>query len=526
MNEKFRRILEEKLEGYREGAPGEIQAYCPFPHAGGTSDSEGGSRSFSTNYEKETWRCFSCGKRGNGWELASHVLNISIAEAKKELGHRAPKVREVPNEEVIAAHDFLLDNKEILQILEDRGINKDSVYEHQLGYQPSDHRLWIPIRDEWSRVINVRRHTIDKSVRVKKKFQKTIGYGQGFNKAVLFPVDEKFDELEEIYLCEGEMDCILARQLGLSAFTVTGGAGSWDYKLNKLLAGKKVWIVYDCDPAGNRGALTVAKAMYPAAQELRIVNLDLEAPAKDLTDFFIEKGHTIDELEALVAGTDTFYQSENPSIKDDKAIDTNLAHASSAELYGKKICLTAIVAGKNLAPYIYPKHMRVTCDQNRGKTCGACGLARHNGDATLTVSEYDSDILNFIKVDDKEQRKEIARRLDIVHCNIWKFSIEEAGNIEEIRLIPELSYNNGSSEYVMRVGYYVGHGIRANASYTFVGIAGAEPATQHSVPIFANADAVKGSLEQFEMTEEIIDMLRVFKIEGSNESSGDSVETT
>lgn len=510
MSDKLNDLLEAHLDGYRKGVPGEIQGFCPFPHAKG-SDAEGGTRSLGINIEKGVFNCFSCQRKGNDAKLIAQLLNIPYLDAKKLLGHGPSKVaKEVPIEAVREAHAALLNNPDMLRFLfEKRGLTKDAVLEYQLGYKLNEKRLWIPVRDDWGRVVDVRRHLLDKT----RGEPKSLPYAKAATRLFLF---NDLHQEEEIIICEGELDALCARVQGFKACSVTGtGAGGWNNTFNRDFAGKRVAIIYDCDDAGRRGAIKVATLLHNAATEVKIVNLGLDGgDMKDITDYFVQSGGTADALRILIDDTLTF----SPDTKVDPVLSTpateiDLANSSLASLYGKPIRLKAIVAGKDLAPFVFPRKLTANCPMSRGPNiCGVCGLAQYDGVRPLEISVNDDSVLKFINCEDTDQRSEISKRLGVSRCGLWSFTIEEAANMEELRLIPVIDYSAENSEYVIRRAFFLGHGIRSNATYEFDGTSGADPKSQQAVCILRDARAVQGSLDNYVLSDEILEQLQIFKV--------------
>ena len=108
----------------------------------------------------------------------------------------------------------------------------------------------------------------------------------------------------DVVLCEGEWDLMTAFDHGFTwAATHTAGAGTWLPQWTPTFAGKHVWICYDRDPPGMRGAARVARALWPVAATVRIVDLPLPgtSDAKDLSDFF-RLGGTEHGFEHLIRG--------------------------------------------------------------------------------------------------------------------------------------------------------------------------------------------------------------------------------
>ncbi len=112
----------------------------------------------------------------------------------------------------------------------------------------------------------------------------------------------------DLLLCEGEWDLFCAFDHGFTwAVTHTAGAGTWLPAWTPLFAGKRVWICYDRDVIGMRGAARVARALWPVASTVRLVDLPLPGipDAKDLSDFF-RCGGTADAFRDLLKGARSY----------------------------------------------------------------------------------------------------------------------------------------------------------------------------------------------------------------------------
>ncbi len=108
----------------------------------------------------------------------------------------------------------------------------------------------------------------------------------------------------DILLCEGEWDCLCAFDHGFKhAATHTAGAGNWLLEWTPMFKGKCVWICYDRDAIGMKGAARVARALWPVAASVRMVDLPLPGTpeAKDVSDFF-RFGGTAKDFQKLLDG--------------------------------------------------------------------------------------------------------------------------------------------------------------------------------------------------------------------------------
>lgn len=105
---------------------------------------------------------------------------------------------------------------------------------------------------------------------------------------------------ETVYAVEGEKDADALHAAGLLATTNSGGAGKWRESHSESLRGRGVVIVPDNDAPGQEHAAQVARALDGIATTIKIVELPAVPEKGDISDW-LNAGHTIEELDALVA---------------------------------------------------------------------------------------------------------------------------------------------------------------------------------------------------------------------------------
>lgn len=101
-----------------------------------------------------------------------------------------------------------------------------------------------------------------------------------------------------VIICEGEFDRLVLEANGFIAVTSTGGAATFTEEWAVEFAGiSEVYICYDQDSAGRRGALKVG-LMIPHA---KLVTLPAEVgDGGDVTDYFVRLGKTREDLITLL----------------------------------------------------------------------------------------------------------------------------------------------------------------------------------------------------------------------------------
>jgi len=198
-----------------------------------------------------------------------------------------------------------------------------------------------------------------------------ISYQTGYGTARLYPIQNL--EKDEVLLCEGEMDCLLANQIGYNAITTTGGANTWKRQWNADFRNKTVYICYDIDEAGNQGAKKVAEELLQVTDKVKIIHLPIvDPPDGDITDYFVALGHSREDLDEVIDRTPwyaapTVEPEYRPQIHQGNGDILHLSEASEARFINQQICTDVVVSGKDTAPFGYPKHIRAHCTPSTAK---------------------------------------------------------------------------------------------------------------------------------------------------------------
>ena len=94
-----------------------------------------------------------------------------------------------------------------------------------------------------------------------------------------------------IIIVEGELDVLRLESVGLWAVSSTGGAGSFKDEWLPIFTGKNIFICYDNDDAGMKGA-TKLLTKLPA----RLVIIPRQEGIKDITDYLQKPEHRLSSL--------------------------------------------------------------------------------------------------------------------------------------------------------------------------------------------------------------------------------------
>ncbi len=268
---------------------------------------------FSVNVETGQFKCFysGCAVEGDVFDFLMKLKNLTFPEAKKKLEkyeiyplrddpspHKKESKKEKPSlpDYQIRGYCKALTGEGLKFLRDVRGLSGEVIDKYRLGYYKTKKRFAIPVI-QGDRCVNIRLYSPDKEPKILP-----ISSGRSIQ---LYPEEQL--QNKEVWLCEGEFDALCGISHGLNCITVTGGAGSWRKEFTSLFQNKRVYIVYDCDEGGRKGAERVAEILSRVA-EVRIIDLGL-GDGEDLTDWFVTYGKSKEELLELIEKT-TVYLGE------------------------------------------------------------------------------------------------------------------------------------------------------------------------------------------------------------------------
>lgn len=168
---------------------------------------------------------------------------------------------------------------------EARGLNDSTIKMFQLGW--TGEYFAIPLfKDGIFKNFQLRRDYPEKRIR----YLYRLGERYFFNEDIF-----RLFDFDEVIITEGPVDCMRLFQEGFYAVSHTMGAFGWDLRWNPLFDRiKRIYVLYDNDPAGLYGAINLAKHL--GEWRTRIYTFwDFDKRGYDVVDFFND-GYTSNDL--------------------------------------------------------------------------------------------------------------------------------------------------------------------------------------------------------------------------------------
>lgn len=256
---------------------------------------------FYINQESGMWDCKRCSAKGNWNQFRAHYGDDPTL-LPEQTGDRPKVEREYRALDYQQARNYastlwsgLGDSAKYLEYLkEKRGLKDDTLKHFKVGL--SGKNIAIPIFDAADMLINIR-YRVDPYDTERDDYRYFTEKGC---KSILFNEKVFKDSPREVYLTEGEFDAMSLWQAGIkNVLSVTNGAGYWGADwADKFKDVKRIYICYDNDDAGKKGALMAAEEL--GKDRCRIVELPLPDGVKkfDVTDFFVAGG-TADDFKKM-----------------------------------------------------------------------------------------------------------------------------------------------------------------------------------------------------------------------------------
>jgi hypothetical protein len=473
------------------------------------------SPSAGYNFAKGVWHCVGkCDNRGQiktivrkvrTGELPSNVISLQGKGSKaEEPDTRTP----LPDDAQITRwHKQLLASEPLLKYLrEKRGIHDIKILNQlRIGYDRRSQRFTIPIFDETGELVNVRMYKRN----AKTSSFKMISWGPGWGEARVFGLDTVAAN-DDVLMCEGEWDRIVALQNGLPAVTHTGGAKVFKPEWAKFFKGKRVYFAYDEDESGRLGAQKASRILEGKAEGTYGVSLDTDIKGGDVTDFFL-MGRTGKELRDRMDRAAKWYEREAAHEVPHTGKKVSLVESQNPN--NGTIEITAMIVGKSQS-FIAPKKLIGECTQSAGAKCNTCYFAANEGSREKTFTEDDPNLLQFMGASEERAKQRLYPKLLEANCqsHVTCWAPEEFV-LEELLIAPSVEHRTDDAEppiqrTVVSVGTYR---TQANQLARIVGRQRPHPSDQTAVIHGWHSEPVASDIDNFEMTPQIKETLMRFR---------------
>jgi 5S rRNA maturation endonuclease (ribonuclease M5) len=504
----------------REENDGEWRMYCPLHEDPLTSKSASGSM----NPAKGVFHCFGrCGgyKLSDVYkmwqegvepeaELPRNVISMDKAPSRRSSAGTTPLPTEAKIEEW---RERLAAKKTLVQEIEERrGLTAQTLRRFKLGWDGE--RITIPVRDAEGKLLNVRRYKMNAG-RANNKMINWAGHGD----AVLFLPDSLTKAKRQIILCEGEMDALLLRQYGFPVVTGTAGAGTWLSEWTSAFVGRSVYIVFDVDDTGEKGARKVSAALKGVAESVRIVRLPLQQKGADVTDYFVSQGYSKADFVSLLKQTPKVRDARVSRQRDQhEPVSVRMAESFNPEYVDRPVTMVATISGRSAAPSALAQAVELNCPMDWQKPkCGRCPMELlYGGHHSHKIPADAHVLLKMMDTPEEKRREVLLADLEIPHtCPRVQVDTLKHWRVDELAVVPNVDDpDDHDTEQVLRRVFNVTESealTPVNTTARLTGVSTPDPKTGKVVFQSWDVAETKTSLEAFTMTPELMAELSHFQ---------------
>lgn len=224
---------------------------------------------------------------------------------------------------------------------------------------------------------------------------------------------------------------------------------------------------------------------------------------------------------------------QNPADQEPETIPVvHLSDATRGCYIGTKIKTEIHVAATARLPFEVPLKGRILCHPDPdAKICQSCPNRMDEGcgkgKMEVNLGSDDRYILEMVNVNDAMKKSALKKKCGIPDkCYRHRFETIESGNLEELQIIPMVDHAASyqvaedenddiatkSAKHVVRLAYYLGHGIESNKKYRIEASVFGHPKDQRVCFVFDHAEPAQDDIAQFKMTPELRDKLKLFQV--------------
>lgn len=472
--------------------------------------------SFMFNISTGHGYCFSCKAKAYLPEILAAFEGISTAEAAKitescyrrttkTVAPRKIQTVDISLSQIQAWQSALATDIKLNSCIKRWGWTKEIVEKYMIG--SSDGRMTFPLY-EGDSLVGLKYYTPGAS---SNKYQNVAGSTQ-----VCWPLENL--EHDTVYLVEGEKDCITMISAGFNAVTFTTGASVVPKEYIRYFAGKTVYIIYDIDEAGRKGAVTAANSLSFASRKVYIVELPLDGiPKGDLTDAYMKDPENFAGfITHLVMHTDEYKSPEATSrVHVPPGVTrTYLEDVVKNKLFYRRVRVKGrVISNVHNETTVVPKDLIINCNRDfKEGVCQSCPCFYKQEGLSLHIRPEYPEIMSMVGNNIKVQRSSIQSMVGVAE-GCPRFKVEQLSHqaLFPIVLIPAIEADKKHHNYSLVEAWALDVPAKENEDYDIEAVVMADPETQKLVLLCYSMKEDTTSIDNFELTDDLVERLKVFQ---------------
>lgn len=480
---------------------GEYAVHCPFEHDKGFEQNP----SAHINIEKGMFHCKTCQAEGrfhNGGLSEIQFIQEYYSVTRRQALFIQNKLQEDEDAESWQQYESNLANSPALaDFIQHRGLTLETVQKYRLGYNGSGIAYPVFLFGE---ICDVRTYQSDAKPKMRSRTGAT---------TLVFPFDDWYVDERPTLLVGGENDALIGRQLGFNAVTFTGGEGSVPAPvILKMFAGKTIYIMYDADEAGVKGANRAGFYLRYAGADVYLIDiknagLTGEKDDKDISDLVLKHGGNTATVLSLIESAEPYSEKSFKEYKNKEFPLVDLWDATKGELYGKRLSCRVIMVGK------FDQDMQVPGTVKFYNTDKDNPVLDEDEIWTLEDSNL-KDFTYLAELGQNEMTQALYQKAGIDNTKGVGMKILEWIDFQKVMLAPDVENNDAAigGAAAEQYAYVIGDRLMDGERYRIFFKPYAHPNNKHRV--FLIVDRVETSdnaVNTFKVTPAIKEQLSVFK---------------
>lgn len=486
----------------------EMFVKCPFPHV----DPETNETYYETrpsahvNLDKDVFHCKVCKESHSEVSFFAKMNNVSYRQALEIIEYSNNVIDVWTGKE-----ELLEQSKTAKEII--RRFGWENVYkELRLGYEGAGISFPIFMNDIFMGSCRYVPEGNPKTVLSKGA------------KNLIFPYDLWDRESDYTLLCAGFKDCTTARSYGFNAITFTHGEGSLPKLFAPAFKNKTVYIAYDNDVAGKKGAIKTAVFIREAGGYPYIVDISkvCTEDGEDIHDFFKKYGKTKEDLERLITETAPFDDETYEEERNKEYPLIKLEEATQGKYHNRIVSSRVSVIAKWEQAFQVPEYVvfeKFTepkpSDLMEEGEKRSFALDEENIKDVLYLMENEDKLNKYLRKLAKVPSKETGIKMSILsRVNVFQAVVTDdvSTHDEEYKPFELIVYSIGKS---------LDYGTKSRIFYKAV----PHPLQdQRVVGIITRIEESDIDIKNFKVTDEVIESLRVFQTDDVKEKMKENAE--
>jgi hypothetical protein len=340
-------------------------------------------------------------------------------------------------------------------------------------------------------------------------------------KNLLLPFDLWREDDRPTLLCAGEKDMAIARQMGFNALSFTGGEQAFPKLFKASFRGKKIFIAYDNDQAGQEGSRKVASLLKDVGAFPHVITGHYEVcteKGEDIHDFFCKYGRTSEDLQKIMDETPEFTEEEHLTEQVKRIPLVTIEEASQGRYLNRLVSSRVSVVATYEEIYSVPDFVELTKTMAKE----SCLLPEGHVTEWSLDEENVRDILYLIDSNLKEAQinEDLKRLAGIPHkekfigvrprsrTNVFKAVVTDD-------LESEVVSSDGEAKTMRELLVYsIGEPINAGVKYRIFYKPTAHPLKgQQIIGIVTKMEDSDTSINRFNLNEHTLDTMKCFKVQ-------------